>query len=60
MQMRQFTQMDELNKFLAEKQEDQSVFIKSVKTLCIKDVANFFVLLDEKAFNGQSYRPKRY
>lgn len=59
MQMISFTDIDELNQFLAEKKEDQSVYIKSVKTICVKNTPHFFVLTDEKTYRDQNYN-KRY
>jgi hypothetical protein len=54
--MLQFTDIDELNQYLAEKKEDGSVFIKSIKTVCVNAIPNFFVLVDEK-FNNPNSRP---
>jgi len=57
MQMIQFTDIEDLNKFLAEEEETRALFIKSVKTVVINDKPNFFVLIDK---NTHGYCPKTY
>lgn len=55
MKMHKFATIEDVNRALAEFEEDNTVFIKSVKTLSIKDHETFFVLTDFKGPNKANY-----
>lgn len=55
MKMHKFDTIDDVNRGLAQFEDDPGTFIKSVKTLCIKDKETFFVLTDTKGPSKANY-----